>query len=693
MPTILLKKSDTPGSVPGTANLTNLAGGVEVAVNTADKRVYSMTSASAVIELGTNPSSLTCSDVSATVLRAGSATITNLLATTLTVSGGTANGVLYLNGSKVATSGSALTFDGTSFVAGVSAGAGQHIFRTYTSGGFAAIYNGAVTPGSTNYSFVTNATQTTLNAATFISGEISGTEAMRLTSTSLYTASGINVGIGTSSPSYKLDVVNSANANTTIGVTNSTSGTSALARFLAVSNAGNGWFGMTSPGYTDISSAADALVINASSASGGIVLAQDGVGQAWLNTSGNLGLGVTPSAWASTYKAFQITPRAALSANSSGDTLLTANAYNDGAWKYIATAASTAYVQSAGSHVFYNAPSGTINTAISFTQAMTLDANSNLQLGTTSNLGSVSRLTVQVDGSYGAVSFARNTDNAFAVATDYYKSRGSAGSPTVVQNGDGLYQLRVVPYQGSAYTYLNTMVVEVDGTFTAGQNPPTRIIWNTNTANGSATERARITSGGIFQINTTASIASNYKFITKTGTDMNLAISEQANQLAIEAANDSLSANVPLRIYASPLYVLSGETIVGGTTDNGAYNLQCNGTGVWGAGAYVNGSDARLKDDIQSLDSCLDVVNALRPVTFRYKPEHSKDQSVQTGFIAQELQQTLASKPYLEGLVQEGPEHLNVAYQNIIPLLTKAIQEQQAMINDLKAKVAALESK
>jgi hypothetical protein len=93
MPTILLKKSDTPGSVPGTANLTNLAGGVEVAVNTADKRVYSMTSASAVIELGTNPSSLTCSDVSATVLRAGSATITNLLATTLTVSGGTANGV------------------------------------------------------------------------------------------------------------------------------------------------------------------------------------------------------------------------------------------------------------------------------------------------------------------------------------------------------------------------------------------------------------------------------------------------------------------------------------------------------------------------------------------------------------------------------------------------------------------------
>ena len=40
----------------------------------------------------------------------------------LTLNGGTANGVLYLNGSKVATSGSALTFDGTNLAAGGSSG-------------------------------------------------------------------------------------------------------------------------------------------------------------------------------------------------------------------------------------------------------------------------------------------------------------------------------------------------------------------------------------------------------------------------------------------------------------------------------------------------------------------------------------------------------------------------------------------
>ena len=61
MPTILLKKSDTASAVPTTANLTNLAGGVEVAVNTADRRMFTMNSSSAVVELGTNPTTLTVS--------------------------------------------------------------------------------------------------------------------------------------------------------------------------------------------------------------------------------------------------------------------------------------------------------------------------------------------------------------------------------------------------------------------------------------------------------------------------------------------------------------------------------------------------------------------------------------------------------------------------------------------------------
>lgn len=58
MPTILLKKRDTTGA-PVAGDLTNNAGGTEVAVNTFDKRIYTKSAAGVVVELGTNPSAIT----------------------------------------------------------------------------------------------------------------------------------------------------------------------------------------------------------------------------------------------------------------------------------------------------------------------------------------------------------------------------------------------------------------------------------------------------------------------------------------------------------------------------------------------------------------------------------------------------------------------------------------------------------
>lgn len=126
-----------------------------------------------------------------------------------------------------------------------------------------------------------------------------------------------------------------------------------------------------------------------------------------------------------------------------------------------------------------------------------------------------------------------------------------------------------------------------------------------------------------------------------------------------------------------------GEVYIAGTTDQGAYNLQVNGTGVWGAGAYTNGSDARIKEDVAPLDEGLATVTKLRPVTFRYKSSWSKDTNVQPGFIAQELQQDLSGKAYVDGVVQEGPEYMSVAYQTLIPVLVKAIQELNAKVESL----------
>ena len=105
-----------------------------------------------------------------------------------------------------------------------------------------------------------------------------------------------------------------------------------------------------------------------------------------LDTSGNLGLGVTPSAWASGAKAIQVGSYASLY-EQTGAVVVGNNFYNiTGGSRYLNTAAATAYVQETGKHIWYNAPSGTAGNAITFTQAMTLDASGRLLVGTTGDV-------------------------------------------------------------------------------------------------------------------------------------------------------------------------------------------------------------------------------------------------------------------------------------------------------------------
>jgi hypothetical protein len=105
-----------------------------------------------------------------------------------------------------------------------------------------------------------------------------------------------------------------------------------------------------------------------------------------LNSSGNLGLSVTPSAGWSGYKAIQVGTGASFGGYA-GDVLafVGSNCYNDNTnWRYLASGnLASRYQQSAGVHQWYNAPSGTAGNAITFTQAMTLNASGVLFVGAT----------------------------------------------------------------------------------------------------------------------------------------------------------------------------------------------------------------------------------------------------------------------------------------------------------------------
>jgi len=198
------------------------------------------------------------------------------------------------------------------------------------------------------------------------------------------------------------------------------------------------------------------------------------------------------------------------------------------------------------------------------------------------------------------------------------------------------------------------------------------------------TERMRIDSSGNVLVGQTTN-AQGGRLVVKGsgGSDDDLVFNSSSTYSEIQSFNSK-----PIILNRQ-----GNEIWIGGTTDRGAFNLQCNGTGVWGAGAYTNGSDERIKENITPLDTGLDVVAKLNPVTYTYKEEWSRDQSTQTGFIAQDLLVALEGKNYVDGIVNQSSEYMSVAYQNIIPILTKAIQEQQTIINDLKARVETLEAK
>lgn len=115
MTTILTKKKDTAGA-PAPGDLTNAAGGAELAVNTATKRLYSKDSAGAIIEIGTNASSSTIDALTVT--------------TSATLSYGTANQIQFLNASKILTGAAGLTWDGTSLTASNYVSAGNITINT-----------------------------------------------------------------------------------------------------------------------------------------------------------------------------------------------------------------------------------------------------------------------------------------------------------------------------------------------------------------------------------------------------------------------------------------------------------------------------------------------------------------------------------------------------------------------------------
>ena len=133
-----------------------------------------------------------------------------------------------------------------------------------------------------------------------------------------------------------------------------------------------------------------------------------------FDASGNLGIGVTPSAW-NTVTGFQI-GRASLYGYAANEAGFQNNAFYSTGWKYIANGfASQIQLDSSGNLAFKTAPSGTAGNAISFTQAMTLNTDGQLLLGTTSVFNSAFTMSLKVSGSTGGLIIQPGADSYTAI--------------------------------------------------------------------------------------------------------------------------------------------------------------------------------------------------------------------------------------------------------------------------------------
>lgn len=119
------------------------------------------------------------------------------------------------------------------------------------------------------------------------------------------------------------------------------------------------------------------------------------------------------------------------------------------------------------------------------------------------------------------------------------------------------------------------------------------------------------------------------------------------------------------------------------------------------SGGFVNPSDSTRKTNITNMDNTLAKIMAARPVTFNWKTNPNGPKNY--GLIAQEIEQLFPELVYAvqnmqvtdpaSGATTAGPEMKGINYIALTAILIKAMQQQQAQIQNLQTRVTALESR
>jgi hypothetical protein len=159
-----------------------------------------------------------------------------------------------------------------------------------------------------------------------------------------------------------------------------------------------------------------------------------------------------------------------------------------------------------------------------------------------------------------------------------------------------------------------------------------------------------------------------------------------------------LGCNNGLHVYG-PIEARMGLDLYGDLTLNGRIQTS-NGMSIVGD-IFVDGkieatddviafasSDERLKDNITYLSGSLNKIQSLNPIEFDWSDNQSRYYGHDIGLIAQEVSGIAPE------IVSERPDgYLAMKYEKVIPLLVGAIQDQQKIIEEMRAEIKDLKER